>query len=84
MEPSGSLHCLKGTPPVPVLWHLYQFHNLTSCFMKINFNITLPFTPRSPKLSLTVRYLNYYKTEGKWLVALNSVNNFVASDVGYC
>jgi hypothetical protein len=52
MEPEGSLPCYKSPHVVPNLSHMNPIHILKQRFFKINFNIILPYTPKSPKWSL--------------------------------
>jgi len=46
----------KRPPPVPILSQLYPVHTPTSYFLKIYLNIILPFTPGSPKWSVSFRF----------------------------
>ena len=43
-------------PPVPILSQLDPVHISTSYFLNIDFNISLPFKPGSPKRSLSLRF----------------------------
>jgi len=45
----------KGLPLDPILSHLSQFHIITPHFFNIHFNISIIFTPKSPKSSLLFR-----------------------------
>ena len=47
---------LKCPPAVPILRQLDPVHTLTSHFLEIHFNIIIPYTPGSPKWSLSLRF----------------------------
>ena len=46
----------KCPPPVTILSHLDPVHTPTSHFLKINLNVILPYRPRSPHWSLSLRF----------------------------
>ena len=46
----------NSRPPVPILRQLDSVHIPTSHLLKIHLNIILPFTPGSPKWSLSLRF----------------------------
>jgi hypothetical protein len=51
--------CAQNSPPLDrILKQLNPIHHLISYFFNVNINIILPFMPRSPRLSLSVRFLN--------------------------
>ena len=52
------VHCriYNSPPPVPILSQLDSAHTLTSHFLKIHLNITLPPTPGSSKRSLSLKF----------------------------
>jgi len=55
-DPNAHYRINKCPTPVPFLSHVDPLHVLTSHFMKIDVNIILPFTSRSSKLSLSLRF----------------------------
>jgi hypothetical protein len=55
MEPEGSLPCSRESPPLDCIQsHVNPVRIFTLCFIKINFNIILTSTYRSPKWSVHV------------------------------
>jgi hypothetical protein len=53
-EPEGSLLCVQESTTVPILSQISAVFT-RPCFFKIHFNIVLPYTPLSSKLSLPFR-----------------------------
>ena len=49
----------KCPPPAPILSQLDPVHTPTSHLLKIHLIIILPFKPRSPKWSLSLRLLHH-------------------------
>ena len=56
MKHEVSLPHSQVPPPVPILRHFDPVHTPTSNFLKIHFNIILPFTLGSPKWSLSLTF----------------------------
>jgi hypothetical protein len=55
MEPEDSYTVHNILPP-----NINPTHKMTSNFLRINFNIILPSTPRSPKWPLPFRFFDKY------------------------
>ena len=55
-NPNVHYHVHQWPPPVPILSHLDPVHTPTSYFLNIHLNIILPFTPGSPRCSLSLRF----------------------------
>jgi hypothetical protein len=54
----GTRSVYKSPPLDRVLSHMYPVRLLTAYFLEIHYNIILPSTPRSPKLSFPFRRSN--------------------------
>jgi len=58
MEPEDSSPCSNQPTTWPILSHVNHGQNLRYYFWEINFNIILPYAPRSPKCIPSFRFPN--------------------------